>query len=315
MSEVDLVQVADCRTERLEYMQELYPSIRTTEDYRHLLSSDVDAVVIATPVSTHHSLAMEALKAGKHVLVEKPLAATVKDAVEIAETADELGLVAMVGHTFQYNPAVNVVRDLIVRGEIGKVHYINSTRVNLGLFQPDINVMWDLAPHDISIMLHILDSAPIEVRAYGNAYVQRKRRIHDVAYMCVHFPEDILVNMHLSWLDPVKVRRVTVVGSEKMLVYDDVSEDKVILFDKGVEMLPDPYSVEKFHLSYRRGTETVVSYEWQEPLRAECEAFVNWIETGRVSASSAWVGVKVVQVLETAQKSLFNGGKMEQIDL
>ena len=181
---------------------------------------------------------MAALRAGKHVLVEKPLAASTAEAMEIAETADRLHLAAMVGHTFQYNPAVNVVRDLIGSGELGRVYYINATRANLGLLQPDINVVWDLAPHDVSILLHILGTDPFQVSASGQVYIQRRKAIHEVAYLTFYFPSHILANVRVSWLDPVKQRRITVVGSRKMLVYDDIADDKVRLFDIGVECPP-----------------------------------------------------------------------------
>jgi len=315
MPEAELAWVADFRPDRLAHMRDLYPYVQTTQDYHDILSSDVSAVVIATPVSTHHHLAMEALDAGKHVLVEKPLADSMAQAIEIAETADRLGLAAMVGHTFQYNPAVTIVRDLIQHGELGNVYYISATRVNLGLFQPDINVMWDLAPHDISILLHILGVDPVEVSAQGEVYVQKERRIHDVAYLTLRFPNNVLANLRLSWLDPVKMRRITVVGSQKMLVYDDIADHKVILYDKGVEVPPYSDTLEEFHMSYRHGSEVVVPFEWREPLRAECDAFVNWIQTGQRACSDAWVGVKVVRVLEIAQKSLLNGGGRETISI
>jgi predicted dehydrogenase len=313
--EMELAYVSDFRDDRLAHMQHLYPAVRVTRDYHALLASDVDAIAIATPVWTHYRLAIDALRAGKHILVEKPLAASVVEATEIAETADRLGLAAMVGHTFQYNPAVNAVRDLINRGELGQVYYINATRVNLGLLQPDINVIWDLAPHDISILLHVLNLEPRQVSANGGVYVQKDRGLHEAAYMTLQFPGGILANIHISWLDPVKIRRITIVGSRKMLVYDDIAENKVILYDKGVDLPPYSDTLEEFHLSYRHGPETVVPFEWQEPLRVECEAFANWIRTGQRACSDAWIGVKVVRVLEVAQKSLLNGGGREDIVL
>ena len=313
MPEAELAWVSDLRMDRLAHMRELYPGTKSTHDYHDILRSDVEAVVIATPVFTHHPLVMEALKAGKHVLIEKPLAATARQAVEIAETAERLGLVAMVGHTFQHNPAVNVVRDLIASGELGRVYYISATRVNLGLLQPDINVMWDLAPHDISILLHILRQEPLQVSASGGVYLQKERGIHEVAYVTLHFADEVLANLRLSWLDPVKTRRITVVGSKKMLVYDDIADNKVILYDKGVEVPPYSDTLEEFKMSYRHGPETVVPIEWKEPLRVECAAFVNWIRTGQRSCSDAWIGVKVVRVLEAAQKSLLNGGGRETV--
>jgi predicted dehydrogenase len=313
MPESELAWVADYHLDRLAPMQELYPEVVATSDYQDILASDVDAVVIATPVSSHYPLAMESLLAGKHVLVEKPLAATVAQATEIAETADRLGLAAMVGHTFQHNSAVNAVRDLIVSGELGEVFYINTTRVNLGLLQPDVNVMWDLAPHDISILMHILGVLPIQVSAQGEVYVNRVSGLHEVVYMILHFPKGLLASIRVSWLDPVKTRCITVIGSKKMLVYDDIAENKVMLYDKGVEIPPYSVTPEEFHMSYRHGPETVVPLDWREPLRVECESFVNWIRTGKRSCSDAWMGVQVVKVLETAQRSLLNRGGREDI--
>jgi predicted dehydrogenase len=313
LSDTELAWVSDLRPERLAHMQELYPRVQATRNYRDLLESDVDAVVVAVPVRLHHSIAMEALGSGKHILVEKPLAADVKEATEIAEVSGALGLAAMVGHTFLYNPAVNAVRDVIASGELGQVYYINATRVNLGLLQPDINVIWDLAPHDISILLHILGSDPHEVSAQGEMFVQKIRGIHEVAYMTLRFPTGILANLRLSWLDPVKIRQITVVGSKKMLVYDDLADNKVILFDKGVEVQPYSDTIEEFQASYRHGDERIVPLEWQEPLKLECEAFVDSIRTGRPPVSNAWMGVKVIRVLEMAQRSLFNSGGWEGV--
>ena len=321
----ELAWVAERRQHRLQHFQKIYPAARSTQDYHELLASDIDAVAIVTPVSQHHLIAMEALRAGKHILVEKPLAASTREAMEIAETADRLGLVAMVGHTFQHNPAVNAIRDLIARGELGQVYYINTTRVNLGLLQPDINVMWDLAPHDISILLHILGVEPFQVSAQGGVYIQKSRRLHEVVYMTMRFPSGVIANLRVSWLDPVKERRIKVIGSQKMLVYDDLADVKVKLYDKGVEVPPYSDTLEEFHMSYRHGEETVVPVEWREPLRVECETFIDCIRRGHpaclacpgrkdLSCSQAWEGVKVVQVLETAQKSLSSGGGRENIE-
>ena len=311
LPEAELAWVSDFRPDRLQHIQSLYPAVRATQDHHALLASDVDGVVIATPVSTHHALAMEALRAGKHVLIEKPIAASVAQAEEIAETAGRLGLTAMVGHTFQFNPAVNAVRALIERQELGQVYYISGTRVNLGLFQPDINVLWDLAPHDISILLHVLGVDPVWASATGASYVQRERGIHDMAYLTLHFPSGVQATLRLSWLDPVKIRRITVVGSQKMLVYDDIAENKVILYDKGVNSPPYSDTLEEFQMSYRHGPETVVPYEWEEPLRAECRGFIQAMRTHQPGPSDAWMGVRVVRVLEAAQRSLSNGGGRE----
>jgi predicted dehydrogenase len=311
MPETELAWAADFQPERLAHMHELYPAVRLTQTHAEILASDVDAVAIATPVATHHRLAIESLRAGKHVLVEKPIAASVAEAVDIAETAERLGLTVLVGHTFQFNPAVNAVRDLIARQELGQVYYISGTRVNLGLFQPDINVLWDLAPHDISILLHILGVDPLWASAHGESYMQRERGIQDMAYLTLYFPAGIIATHRLSWLDPVKIRRLTVVGSQKMLVYDDIAKDKVILYDRGVMAPPYSDTVEEFQLSYRHGPATAVAYTWEEPLRVECRAFINAIRTGQSTGSDAWMGVRVVRALEAAQRSLSNGGGRE----
>lgn len=302
----ELSSVSDLHPDRLAHMRELYPSVSTFSDHRKILDSEVDAVVVATPVSTHHRLAMEVLRAGKHLLVEKPLAATVEEATEIAETARQLGLVAMVGHTFQHNPAVKMVAQLIESGELGDIYYVDAARVNLGLLQPDINVVWDLAPHDISILLDILNSDPVRVSARGGAYIRRKPI--EVAYLTLSFPGEVLASLRLSWLDPVKMRRITVVGSKKMLVYDDLLDEKVVVYDKGVDVPPYSDTPEEFRMSYRHGPARPVPLVWEEPLHLECQSFVNSIQTGEPSSSDAWVGVKVVRVLEAADKSLQNGG-------
>ncbi len=312
VSQADLKMVCDFKQDRLDHLKSLYPYVETSRDYRELLTSDVEAVVIATPVSTHHRLALECLQAGKHVLVEKPIASCSKEAEEIIGVAEEQERILMVGHTFEYNPAVEAVRDVIASGELGRIYYINATRVNLGLFQQDINVIWDLAPHDLSILVFILGMEPDIVSARGNAYVQKG--IHDVAYVTVYFPDGTLADIRVSWLDPCKIRRVTVVGSKKMLVYDDVEpENKVLIYDKGVEVPPYSDTVEEFHLSYRYGDITPYPIQWVEPLKVECLHFLECIRGKKHPRSDGYAGLKVVKILEAAQRSLLNGGLRENI--
>lgn len=313
LPDCELAWASDLSRERLTHVKNLYPRIQVTQDYRELLASDVDAVAIATPVSTHHSLALEALRAGKHVLVEKPIAASVREAEEMVTEGERLNRVVMVGHTFEYNPAVEAVKEIISSGKLGDIYYINGTRVNLGLFQPDINVVWDLAPHDISILLYVLGLVPEKVSARGGVYVQRQKGIHDVAYLSIYFPNGVLADIRVSWLDPCKIRRYTVVGSEKMLVYDDIEENKILIYDKGVDVPPYSDTVEEFHLSYRYGDVSPYPVKWNEPLRAECQHFLQCIREGTEPRSSGKVGLKVVRVLEAAQKSLLNGGMREDI--
>lgn len=314
LPESELAWASDLRQERLDHLKGLYPQVQTTEDYRDLLASDVEAIVIATPVSTHHRLALEALRAGKHVLIEKPIAASIQEAEEIVTEGDQQNRVVMVGHTFEYNPAVEAVRSIVAGGELGEIYYVNGTRVNLGLFQPDINVVWDLAPHDISILLFVLGLNPETVSARGGVYVQRRRGVHDVAYLTLYFPNGVLADVRVSWLDPCKIRRYTIVGSEKMLVYDDIeSENKILIYNKGVEAPPYSDTEEEFHLSYRYGEVAPYPVRWMEPLSMECQHFVDCIQAGKEPRSSGRVGLKVVKVLEAAQRSLLNGGVREEI--
>ena len=305
--------VCDLAESRLEPVKQMYPEVHATRDYHELLASDVDAVVVATPVSTHHRLALEALRAGKHVLVEKPLAGSVREAEEIVEESERRGRVVMVGHTFVYNPAVEAVQQIIASGELGEIYYINGTRVNLGLFQPDINVLWDLGPHDVSILRFLLQSEPVAVSARGGVYVQRSKGIHDVVYMTLQFPDGVLADVRVSWLDPCKIRRYTVVGSEKMLVYDDIAADKVLIYDSGIEVPPYSVTEEEFHLSYRSGDGVPYPIHWEEPLRAECRQLIECIEQGREPRSGARAGLNVVKVLERADYSLHNGGLWETL--
>jgi predicted dehydrogenase len=308
----DLRMVCDLNMGRLDHIQSRYPSVQTSQNYRDLLQSDVEAVAIATPVSTHHRIALDCLRAGKHVLVEKPLASNSTEARAIVEAGDKAGKVVMVGHTFVYNPAVVALKDIIGRGEIGQVYYFNCTRVNLGLYQPDINVVWDLAPHDVSILLFVLGKEPMSVSARGSTYI--KPGVHDVAYLTLYFPDGVLADLRVSWLDPAKIRTITVVGSKKMIIYDDVEPtDKVKIYDKGIDVQPYTDTLEEFHLAYRYGDVVTHSLDWMEPLRAECLHFLDCIDSGARPRSDGWQGLRVVQILEAVQKSLLNGGIREDV--
>lgn len=305
----------DLEQSRLDHIRSLYPEIRTTRDYREVLDSDVEGVCIATPVGMHYRFAMEALNAGKHVLVEKPLAACVGQGEEIIAQAALQNRLVMVGHTFVYNPAVIAMREIIQSGQLGRVYYISTTRVNLGLFQPDINVAWDLAPHDISILMFILGEKPAAASARGGVFVQSRKGLHDVAYLSLYFPDGVLADIRVSWLDPCKIRRCTVVGSKKMLVYDDLAPvEKIMMYDKGVEMPPYSDTEAEFHLSYRTGDGVPYPLTWTEPLRNECQHFLDCIQSGTESRSSGQVGLEVVRILESAQSSLLNGGSKEVVD-
>ncbi len=310
--DVHLAAVADLSEERLAHMKALYPYTTTTRDYRSVLEDPaIDAVVIATPVATHAGLALEALEAGKHVLVEKPLTRGTAEAIALIETAERHDLRLMVGHTFEYNPAVEQLKSLVAGRELGDVFYVNATRVNLGIFQRDINVLWDLAPHDISILISVLGVLPEAVAARGAAHV--RRGIEDVGYLQLYFPNNVMGNIHVSWLDPHKIREMTFVGSAKMLVYDDIADDKLKLYDKGVD--PPGYSdtPEEHVLSYRdRGT-SVIPVPATEPLRVQCLHFLDCIRERRRPRSDGYSGWKVVKILEAAERSLHNRGMEEEL--
>ncbi len=314
LPDAQLEWVADMSQERLDHIHSLYPQVQTTRDYHDLLGSDVDAVAIATPVSTHYCLAVQALLAKKHVLVEKPLTAGVREAEEIVALAKHQGHVLMVEHTFEYNPAVEAMKTVLNSGELGEIYYINGIRVNLGLFQTDINVLWDLAPHDVSILAYVLSAMPESVSARGEAYVQRERHIHDIVHLTLHFPNHVMADVRVSWLDPCKIRRYTIVGSRKMLVYDDLEpENKILIYDKGVDAPPHSDTEEQFRLSYRYGDATPYPVTWSEPLKAACQHFLDCIRDKKVPRSNGEVGLKVVRVLEAAQRSLMDGGRKEPI--
>jgi predicted dehydrogenase len=304
---------ADLDPKRLEHMAYLYPSLRTTNDAETILNDpEIQAVAIATPVSTHHPLAMRALQAGKHVFVEKPLALSSEQCMELAAAASARRRTLMVGHTFVYTAAVNKIQELIRHGELGTIHYINSTRVNLGVFQPDINVVWDLAPHDISIMNYVLGSRPERVAAHGKCSV--RRGIEDVAFIDLEYPEGTIANIHVSWLDPCKIRRTTVVGSRKMLVYDDVSTlEKIRVYDKGVSVPPHYDNFGEFSLSYRFGDILTPRLDDSEPLKEECRHFVECVETSQHPRSNSEEGLAVVRVIEAACESLRGEGRLVDI--
>lgn len=313
MPGVVLTAVADQREDRLGYVQQHYPHAKLFRNHLELLSSDsVDAVVVSTPIHTHYEVAREALASGRHVLVEKPLAASVMEGAELVRLARMRGLTLMAGHTFVYNPAVTELRRLVQEGELGKIYYADGARLNLGLFQRYLNVAWDLAPHDISILLHVFDQYPVEVAARGSAFIQPS--IHDVVYLDLIFPLGIHARIHVSWLDPDKVRRMTVVGDRRMVVYDDVSlTEKIKVYDKGVVM-PMTDSFGEFQLSYRHGDVRIPYMEWREPLRLEAEHFLQCVRTGDTPLSDGRQGLAVTAVLEAADRSLSNGGRLEPVE-
>ncbi|MCA9887258.1 MAG: Gfo/Idh/MocA family oxidoreductase [Anaerolineae bacterium] len=316
MSRAKLVAVADLDINRLDAIQRRYPTIKmTTTDYRELFRlENLDAVVIATPPTTHRDIARECMLHGLHVMVEKPLTLSVEESQELVDLAKERNLKLMVGHTYEYNAAIRAIKDIIESGEIGEVYYVDSVRTNLGLFSNKINVMWDLAPHDISVLHFLFGEMPNQISATGKANIVPN--IHDIVYMHMDFPSGISAHLRASWLDPQKVRQLTVVGSKKMLVFDDVASlEKIKIYDKGVETLPYTETYKEFHLSYRYGDIVIPNISFVEPLRVECEHFVDSILLDSAPQTDGINGLRVVSVLEAAQRSLENQGKMMPIEL
>src|SRR5881296_2257939 len=298
------VAVADLSEERLERLRKRFPAVRMTRDHHELLDdSKIDAICIATPVGTHRTIAEEAFAAGKHVFVEKPLAGTVADAEAIVRAAERAGKTLMVGHTFVYNPAVVVVKGILESGGIGRVHYIESQRVNLGLHQFDINVLWDLGPHDVSITLYWLDEEPLWVQCTGASYVQPT--IEDVVFLQIGFPSGAIAHAHLSWLAPSKLRTTIVIGSKKMVVYDDnQAVEKVQLYDQGVDKLEG----DELRRSYRAGDIHSPRIPMTEALQLEMRDFIDCVREGKKPRSDGEAGLMVVRVLELAMRSLRSGG-------
>jgi len=298
-----VAMVADSDMRRLEGSPSSLASIvnqhvvKTTTQAEDVFRSDVDGVVIATPVRTHYTLAKQALLHGKHVLVEKPLTANVAEAEELVALAEELRLTLMVGHTFEYSPAVNELRKLVQSGDLGRIYSIEAERLNLGLFRSDINVIWDLAPHDVSILLYLLGKKPDFMKVQAHAHLQRG--IHDIAHLDLGFAGGMTAHVHVSWLHPCKVRRVTVIGDLRMAVYDDTNPAEMLkIYNKGADVHADP------GISYRFGAITIPHIDWVEPLRLECEDFANSIRSRTLPRASGAVGLEVVRVLAEAQKVL-----------
>ena len=294
----------DLDPKRLDRVKNLYPSVHVCSDYKELLHlSDLDAVAIATPVRTHHPIAREFLLQGKHVLVEKPLTHSYETALELVKLAEMNKRVLMVDHTFEYASAVNKIKTIVESGELGDILYLSSIRVNLGLFQPDINVVWDLAPHDISIILYVLNKVPVSVNCQGKAHY--KPNIEDVATTSLNFENGVIAFIHNSWLDPNKIRKTTIVGSKKMLVYDDIeTQEKIKIYDKGVEAPPYYDTFADFHFSYRYGDIHSPRIDDYEPLKKECDHFLQCIGEEKCPQTDGYNGMRVVAILEAASKSL-----------
>jgi predicted dehydrogenase len=302
----EVTWVCDLREDHLDKIQRRYPAVRVTPDYGDLLQDDsLDAVAVATPVGTHHPLAMQALQAGKHVFVEKPLAASSTEALGLIAAAKERGLVLMPGHTFLYSPPVNMIREVIESGDLGEIYFISTSRVNLGLHQPDVSVAWDLGPHDFSILRYWLEETPVFLSATSRGCVMPT--VPDVAFINLEFASGTIAHVEMSWLAPSKLRRTTIVGSRKMIVYDDVSNEPVRIFDSGV-MLRDPESFGEYRLTYRTGDILSPRIDVAEPLLLELDDFRSSIVNGSTPRSSRELGLEVVRMIEAVDASLERDG-------
>lgn len=303
-----VIAIADLQRDSLNRMLERFPQIGSaTQDYRDLFEMNLDAVVIATPPATHFAIASDCLRNGLHVLVEKPITLESHEAQELIRIADENGRILMVGHTFEYNPAVRTLKQMIDDGELGDIYYIDAVRASLGLFQTKANVIWDLAPHDISIIRYLLGEDPISVSARGQACVQEG--IEDIAYTTLIFPDNVMAHIRTSWLDPSKTRRITVVGSKKMVIYDDVeSLEKLKVYDKGVKAIRRTDTFGEFSFAYHYGDVVIPYVRFEEPLRVQSQHFLDCIREGKTPLTDGYNGLRVVQIVEAAQQSLQNNG-------
>jgi predicted dehydrogenase len=302
----EVTKVVDLSAERRDFVKGLYPAVEVTSDLSGILEDpSIDAVVIATPVATHYDFAMRALEKGKHILVEKPLAKSVHEVEQIGAIALKKNRIAMVGHTFLFNAAVRYVKKLIDAGDVGEIRYIYGQRLNLGRIRSDVDALWNFAPHDISIIQYWLgDPAPISVVRRGVDYIQDG--IEDVVFLNIMYPNKIMANIHVSWLDPTRVRSITVVGTKKMIVYDDAAENKIAVYDKGIDrkaILGENMDYDNQHFqsfSYRSGDVVLPKIDFQEPLKVEIDHFVDCIANGTECITGIDHAKKVVQILSAA---------------
>ncbi len=309
VSSARVVAVSDLRSDRLTHVQHRYPAVKITADYRELLAdSTIDAVAIATPVSTHFELTMQALHAGKHVLVEKPLAGTVEQGERLLEEAARCRRMLMVDHTFVYTSAVRKIKELVDNEHLGQLYYYDSVRVNLGLFQHDVNVLWDLAVHDLSIMDYVLDDRPCAVAATGMAHIPGQPK--DIAYLTCFFNGNLIAHLHVNWLAPVKIRRTLIGGDRQMIVYDDLEpSEKVKIYNKGITLNNGAEGKYQLLVGYRAGDMWAPQLDTTEALRVEVVHFLECIEQGRQPLTNGQAGLRVVRILEAATQSLAQRGR------
>ncbi len=307
--------ICDTDKARLAAMARLYPGAKTTDDCKRLFADgQLDAIAVVTPVATHFQIAKQALVAGKHVLVEKPLTATAREAEELIELAERNDRVLMVDHTFVYTGAVRKMKEIVRNGELGDLLYFDSVRINLGLFQRDINVLWDLAPHDLSIMDYLIERQPEAVTAIGSCHIEQG--IENIAYLMLHFPDDFIAHFHFNWLAPVKIRRTLIAGSRKMILYDDIEPtEKVRVYDKGVttNRVGDREADYQTLVSYRTGDVWAPKLDTTEALHYVVAEFLASIRGAHKPMTDGNAGLRVVHLLEAAQRSIKQGGRQIKI--
>lgn len=315
IANAQVTKVSDFKPELLAKAQARYPTIQVTTDCRDIFTDPkIDAVVIATPVSTHFDLALAALQAGKHVLVEKPMTASSEQAKRLIEEAEKRNLVLMVDHTFVYTGAVRKMHELISSNRLGDIYYYDSVRVNLGLFQHDVNVIWDLAVHDLSIMNYLLPSQPYAVSATGISHVPGEPE--NIAYLTLFFESNLIAHIHVNWLAPVKVRRTLIGGSQRMIVYDDLEpSEKVKIYDKGITVNGNSESVYQMLIGYRTGDMWSPQLDMTEALRTEGLHFINCIEQGSRPITDGEAGLRIVRILEAATQSMKQRGQLVELNL
>lgn len=316
LEDTQVKYVCDLDEKRLEKVTSLFPNVEiTTKDY-HLVLNDpeIDAIAIATPVCTHFTLAKKALEAGKHVLIEKPMTDSVSDAEELVKLARKHQRVVMVDHTFLYTGAVIKIKELVDSGKIGEVYYFDSVRVNLGLFQNDVNVIWDLAPHDLSIMRYVINKKPVAMSAIGVSHVQNN--LENIAYLTVFYEDTTCAHFHVNWLSPIKVRQILIGGSEKMIVYNDMENtEKIKVYDSGVELnKSDKDELYNTLIQYRTGDMYAPKLDQSEALKVECRHFIDCIRNGEQPISNGEFGLEIVKMLEAAQISMKTQGQKISLD-
>lgn len=308
LPECHMRMICDTDPGRLKHFRTLYPEVEGCTDYSEMLNgAGLDAVVIATPVKFHYSMAKASLLAGKHTFIEKPMAASYAQCQELVDLAEKQGLALMIGHTFLYSAPVRKIKEIVDAGDIGILRYISARRLNLGLFQKDINVAWDLAPHDISIIQYIMEEAPLSLNCHGNAHVTPG--IEDVTTMYLTFSKDRSATIQSSWLDPRKTREITFVGSRRMIVYDDLAQlEKIRIYDTRVERPPHYDTFAEFHYAYHYGDIYVPFIKQEEPLKVECQHFLECIQDGLCPLTSGRQGAELVRILEASTASLKKNG-------